>query len=89
MHSLGARLEHTSSLASSMATLFVQQLASDYYTKYPAFVSSIPTSEVAAQAARLTPQRLLVVIVGDRTQLEPSLKQRGYQPELADPRLLE
>jgi len=89
MHSLGARLEHTSSLAASMATLFTQQLPNDYYTKYPAFVSLVPTSEVAAQAARLTPQRLLVVIVGDRAQLEPSLKQRGYAIETADPRLIE
>ncbi|HKO53316.1 MAG TPA: hypothetical protein VJV79_36660, partial [Polyangiaceae bacterium] len=89
MHSLGARLEHTSSLADAMATLFAQQLASDYYTKYPAVVGSIPTREVAAQAARLTPQRLLVVIVGDRAQIEPGLKQRGYLFENADPRLLE
>jgi zinc protease len=89
MHSLGARLEHTSSLADSMATLFSQQLASDYYTKYPSVVSTIPTSEVAAQATRLTPQRLLVVIVGDRAQIEPGLKRRGYTIETADPRLLE
>jgi zinc protease len=89
MHSLGARLEHTSSLASSMATLFAQQLPNDYYSKYPAFVSSVPTSEVAAQAARLTPQRMTVVIVGDRAQIEPSLKRRGYTPEPADPRLSE
>ena len=89
MHSLGARLEHTSALADSMATLFAQQLPSDYYSKYPALVSLIPTSEVAAQAARLTPQRMLVVIVGNRAQIEPSLRQRGYAPEIADPRLLE
>jgi len=89
MHSLGARLEHTSSLADSMATLFTQQLPNDYYTKYPAFVSSVPTAEVAAQAARLTPQRMTVVIVGDRAQIEPSLKQRGYALETADPRLIE
>jgi predicted Zn-dependent peptidase len=89
MHSLGARLEHTSSLADSMATLFAQQLPSEYYAKYPALVASIPTSEVAAQAARLTPQRMTVVIVGDRTKIEPSLKQRGYVLETADPHLLE
>jgi zinc protease len=89
MHSLGARLEHTSSLAGSLATLFAQQLANDYYSKYPALVSSVPTSEVAAQAARLTPQRLLVVIVGDRAQIDIPLKQRGYELETADPRLLE
>ncbi len=39
IHSLGARLEHTSSLADAMTTLFAQQLPPDYYTKYPAFVS--------------------------------------------------
>ena len=89
MHSLGARLEHTSSLAGSLATLFAQQLASDYYTKYPALVGSIPTSEVAAQASRLTPKRLLIVIVGDRAQIDVPLKQRGYELETADPRLLE
>lgn len=89
MHSLGARLEHTSSLADSMGTLFTQQLPADYFTKYPALVSSIPTSEVAVQAARLTPQRMTVVIVGDRAQIEPSLKQRGYILETADPRLIE
>jgi zinc protease len=89
MHSLGARLEHTSSLADAMGTLFSQQLASDYYSKYPALISSVPTSEVATQAARLTPQRLLVTIVGDRAQIEPGLKQRGYAIETADPRLLE
>jgi zinc protease len=89
MHSLGARLEHTSSLADSMATLFAQQLPSDYYTKYPALVAAIPTSEVAAQAARLTPQNLLIVIVGDRAQIEAPLKQRGYQFEPAAPKLTE
>ena len=89
MHSLGARLEHTSSLADSLGTLFAQQLASDYYTKYPALVSSIPTSEVTSQAARLTPQRLLIVIVGDRARIEPGLKRRGYALENANPRLLE
>jgi zinc protease len=89
MHSLGARLEHTSSLADSMATLFAQQLPSDYYTRYPALVGAVPTSEVAAEAARLTPQRMTIVIVGDRAQIEPSLKQRGYEIEVADPHLIE
>jgi len=89
MHSLGARLEHTSALADSMATLFAQQLPSDYYTKYPALVSAVPNGELSAQAARLTPQRMTVVIVGDRAQIEASLKRRGYEVEAADPRLLE
>ncbi|HYQ03103.1 MAG TPA: pitrilysin family protein [Polyangiaceae bacterium] len=89
MHSLGARLEHTSLLADSMATLFSQQLPSDYYTKYPALVSAVSTNQVATETSRLTPERMTVVIVGDRTQIEPSLKKRGYTPEPADPHLLD
>ena len=89
MHSLGARLEHTSSIADAMRTLFAQQLSADYYTNYPGIVGRIPTAEVAEQALRLLPQRLLVVIVGDRAQIQPSLKQHGFELEDADPKLLE
>jgi len=52
-------------------------------------VSLIPTPQVAEQATRLDPQRLLVVIVGDREQIQPSLKQHGFELESADPKLLE
>jgi len=89
MHSLGARLEHTGSIADSMGTLFAQQLPNDYYTKYPALVGAVPTREVSAQAARLTPQRLVVVIVGDRAQIQAGLEQRGFELEAASPTLLE
>ncbi len=89
MHSLGARLEHTSSLADSLRTTFAEQLAPDYYTKYPALIGSVKTSEVVEQAKRLEPQRLLVVIVGDRAQIQPGLKQHGFEVELADPKLTE
>ena len=89
MHQLGARLEHTSAIADAMATSFVQQLAPDYYTKYPEIVARIPTRALAEQAAHLNPQRLLVVIVGDRAQIQPSLKQHGFELENADPKLLE
>ena len=79
MHSLGARLEHTSSMADALRTAFAQGLPSDYYAKYPALVARIPTSEVVEQAKRLEPQRLLVIIVGDRSKIEPSLKQHGFE----------
>ncbi|MEO6602441.1 MAG: pitrilysin family protein [Polyangiaceae bacterium] len=89
MHSLGARLEHTGSMADAMRTAFAEGLPPDYYAKYPALVARIPTSEVREQAKRLDPQRLVVVIVGDRTQIQPSLKQHGFEVELADPKLVE
>lgn len=89
MHALGARLEHTSSMADAMRTAFAQGLPADYYARYPALVASVPTSEVTEQAKRLDPRRLLVVIVGDREQIQPSLKQHGFEVEIADPKLLE
>ena len=89
MHALGARLEHTSAIADAMRSTFAQQLAPDYYAKYPELVSHIPTGEVASQATHLDPHHLLVVIVGDRAQIEPSLKQHGFELESADPKLLE
>lgn len=89
VHSLGARLEHTSSVADAVRTLFAQQLPVDYYAKYPDLVSSIPTSAVSEQAAGLDPKHLLVVVVGDGAQIRPSLKQHGFEFENADPKLLE
>lgn len=89
MHKLGARLEHTSSIADTVSSSFVQGLAADYYAKYPALVSVVPTSEAAEQAKRLDPKRLLVVIVGDRERIQPALKQHGFEIELADPKLSE
>ncbi|MEP7051372.1 MAG: pitrilysin family protein [Pseudomonadota bacterium] len=89
MHALGARLEHTSAIADAMRSTFAEGLAPDYYAQYPELVSHIPTAEVAEQATRLDPRRLLVVIVGDRAHIEPSLKQHGFEFENADPKLLE
>jgi len=89
MHALGARLEHTSQIADSARTLFSQGLAPDYYAKYPELVLRVPTAEVARQATLLEPEHLLVVLVGDRAQIEPGLKQRGFELSSADPKLLE
>jgi zinc protease len=89
MHSLGARLEHTSEIADSARTLFTQGLPPDYYAKYPALVAQVPTAAVAQQATLIDPEHLLVVLVGDRAQIEPSMKQHGFTLETADPKLLE
>ncbi|MET0792435.1 MAG: pitrilysin family protein [Polyangiaceae bacterium] len=89
MHHLGARLEHTSSMADALRSAFAEQLPVDYYAKYPALVASIPVNAVIEQAQRLEPKRLLAVIVGDRAQIEPGLKQHGFEVELADPKLVE
>ena len=89
MHALGARLEHTSAIADSARTLFAEQLPPDYYAKYPQLVGQVPLTDVSREAARLDPKHSLIVLVGDRAQIEPSLKQRGFELETADPKLLE
>lgn len=89
MHALGARLEHTSAIADSARTLFAEQLPADYYAKYPKLVGQVPLADVSREATRLDPKHLVIVLVGDRAQIEPTLKQRGFELETADPKLLE
>lgn len=81
--SLGATLEHPSRIADTVSTLFVHALPVDYHARYPALIHSIPSEAVSQVAQALTPERLLVVIVGDRSKIEPDLRQRGFDVEVA------
>lgn len=83
LHTLGARLEHTSRVAQAVTGLFSLDLGGDYYTRYPGLLAAIGPPELATNAALLMPEDLLVVLVGDRTAITPGLEQRGFKPELA------
>ncbi|HEY2405957.1 MAG TPA: pitrilysin family protein [Polyangiaceae bacterium] len=89
IHALGASLEHTSEVADAIRTTFVHELKPDYYARYPKLIEGISTAEIGKQTALLQPEHLLVVIVGDRSAIEPGLRQRGFELEAADPTLLE
>jgi zinc protease len=89
VHSLGASLEHGSRLAEVVTTLFVDSLPADYGARYPRLLEPIDAPAVTQAAQALTPDRLTVVVVGDRKAIEPSLVQQGFAVELAKPELTE
>jgi zinc protease len=72
--SLPGRFETTGQAARSFATLFVYDLGLDYYSKYLESILGIDaaTAHTAAQK-HLTPERMLVVAVGDRKKIEADL----------------
>jgi zinc protease len=80
---LGATLEHPNRVADEASELFVDGLPLDYDARYPSLVSALSEEEVSDAARGITPSRLQVVIVGDRSKIEPELTRRGYAPELA------
>jgi len=86
---LGAAIEHPNRIAEQTSKLFVEQLPLDYNARYPVTLKQLPLSAVVDAAAALTPQRQLIVIVGDREKIEPALKQHGYAAELADSKATE
>lgn len=87
--SLGATLEHPNRVADETSELFVEGLPLDYAARYPSLVSGVTREQVNAEASKITPGRLVVVIVGDRSKIESELRGRGYSPELAPSTLAE
>jgi zinc protease len=86
---VGSTLEHPSRIADVTSELFVHALPLDYETRYPELLTALAPEAIQAAANAISPDQLLVVIVGDRAKIEPALKQRGYAVELAPPSLSE
>ncbi len=80
---LGAAIEHPSKVAELTARVFVERLPLDYNARYPELLRGVPLASVSEAAQAITPEQQLVVIVGDRSKVEPALKQRGLEATLA------
>jgi zinc protease len=89
VNSVGAHLEHNSRVADDLMTMYVYDLAPDYYSKYSSLIAGVDRGEVTRQAAALAPDQLLVIAVGDRSVIEGPLRAKGFRVESADPRTLE
>jgi zinc protease len=90
INSLGAHLEHTAQVAGDVSTQFVHELPADYHARYSTLLGQVNREAVVEQATRqLQPDRLLVVLVGDREKVAPQLNKFGISPETADPKLVE
>jgi zinc protease len=80
VQSLGAHLESSHQVLSDAEQLFVHDLPVDYYTNYSRAVSSVSAADVAKESERLTPERMLFVVVGDAKRLRPELATAGFTP---------
>lgn len=88
-HQLGASLEHVRRVLGDTGELYVDRLAPDYHATFSEQLSRVDENSVRAEAARLTPDRLAVVIVGDEAQIAPLLEAKGYALKQAPDSLTE
>jgi predicted Zn-dependent peptidase len=89
LHSLGARLEHTSRIADAVTGQFVADLGNDYYSRYPSTLAACSAAEVAENAKLLEPERMVFVIAGDKKQFSAALARIGAVVETAPDSLLD
>lgn len=83
VHQLGASLEHVSRILGDTGELYVDRLSPDYHARYPDLISGLDKATIRAEAARLTPDRLSIVVVGDGKQVSPLLAAKGWTVEPA------
>ena len=75
VRSLPGAFETTQSTVGTVAGTYVYDLGLDYYTKYPQQIGSVTQANVQDVATRyLTPDKFVVVAVGDRAKIEPPLR---------------
>jgi zinc protease len=85
--SLGASLADVSEVSARAETLFIYGLAPDYYRKYPALLDNADTVAVNAESQRLARDRMTIVVVGDRSVIEPKLHAASFEIVAAAPAL--
>ncbi len=88
-HQLGASLEHVRRILGDTGELYVDRLPSDYHATFSERLKGIDEAAVRSEAARLTPGRLAVVIVGDKDSIAPLLEAKGFALKDAPESLIE
>jgi zinc protease len=72
---LTAEFETTSQTARTIANLFTYGLPLDYYRTLPAKLEAVTAAEVHRMAEKyVSPEKMVVVVAGDRAKIEPELK---------------
>jgi zinc protease len=84
---LGKSLSDTGEVAANVETLFVQSLAPDYFHKYPTLLDGLGAPVVSAEAKRIAPEHMIVVVVGDRNVIAAPLTARGFKVETVSDKL--
>jgi zinc protease len=89
IHQLGANLEQVRHILADTTELYVDALPSDYQSRFASRILEVDQRMAAAEGARLTPDHLSVVIVGDKQKLTPLLAAKGISAQDAPPAFTE
>ena len=82
--SLPGLFETSPNAAATIGNLFVYSLPIDYYRALPAKIEAVSAADAQRVAEKyLTPERMVVVAVGDRAKIEPELGKLQFGPVLA------
>jgi len=86
MQSLPGQFETTAATADAVGTIFLYDRPLDYYAKLPEKYASVTSPDVARVAKEdVHPDQLVIVAVGDRAKIEPSLKELNIPIAYSDP----
>jgi zinc protease len=78
---LTAMFETTQQTAGTLINLFVYSLPLDFYSTLPGKINAVNAAEVQRVAEQyLAPDKMLVVVAGDRAKIEPELKKLDLGP---------
>lgn len=81
VQSLPGQFETTQSIATSIGTVYLYSRPLNYYATLPAKYRGVTPADVARIAKEdVHPGNLLILAVGDRAKIEPSLKNAGLGP---------
>jgi zinc protease len=86
---VGATLERTHALIGNLQDIVLHRLSPSYFTEYGKTLHALDGESVAGEAKRMTPARMAVVVVGDRSAIEPALEKKGFRVTPAAPSLVE
>jgi zinc protease len=78
IEALPGRFQTQDAMAGQIAALYTFDLPDDYYKTLPARLSAITGPDLTAMANKyLTPEKMLVVAVGDRTKIQTQIASMG------------
>ena len=81
VQSLPGRFETSGAIAGSMTSLFLYDRPLDYYATLPAKYQAVTAADVQRVATEdVHPDQLIIVAAGDRTKIEPQLKEANLGP---------
>jgi zinc protease len=81
IQSLPGQFETSNATASAMVSIFLYKRPLDYYATLPASYLAVTPQDVERVAkADVHPNHLIIVAVGDRSKIEPSLKELNLAP---------